>query len=243
MKTAGLLLFVFFISTFSNYAQSRTKESDRQPVNNKNTKVEGIKELRQTPLTTNEGNKRDTPHNPPIRVPINTTTNSTPPAGRPVSPPSNPINKPTPPIGVYLPIPVYYDPLPVECIYTNPVETVPDADIDHNYKKLGLSQFKKQDFNNALISFELALAKDSLDYSLYYYIGTTEIETGRYDEAVIDLTIFINNIIENRFGFYQRGLANYYLGNRHAALDDFLVADQYQVEEAKVMLKKFFDNN
>jgi tetratricopeptide (TPR) repeat protein len=106
---------------------------------------------------------------------------------------------------------------------------------------LGLSQYKQEDYYDALSSFQSALVQDTLNYSLYYYIGTTEIEIERYDDAVIDLTIFIDNVIENRMGFYQRGLANFYLGNKDAAFDDLVIADQYQVEDAKVILKRYFD--
>lgn len=63
----------------------------------------------------------------------------------------------------------------------------------------------------------------------------------RMTDAVYDLTVFINNVIENRLGFYQRGLANFYLGNKDAAFDDLIIADQYQVDEAKVILKRFYD--
>jgi hypothetical protein len=42
-------------------------------------------------------------------------------------------------------------------------------------------------------------------------------------------------------GFYQRGLANFYLGNRDAAYDDLMIADRYKVAGAKVILKRFYD--
>src|ERR1019366_9507249 len=112
------------------------------------------------------------------------------------SQPNNPIYQPDLPTTIYVPIPIYDDPTMLEPDYTYSIETTPTTEIDHNYEELGLSQYKQEDYYDALASFQLALAKDTLNYPLYYYIGTTEIEVGRYDEAVNDLTTFIDNVIE-----------------------------------------------
>ena len=242
MKTLIIFLFVLFISFSTSYPQSRINGTERK--NDDKTDKEGvvIKEIQRTPPPIIDRDTRDTPHNPPNRDPPNNNSNIVPTPDRHVSPPSNPINPPAPPVVIdYVPIPIYDDPPVDEPDYTYPIETTSSINIDHNYEELGLLQYKEEDYYNALASFQLALAKDTLHYSLYYYIGTTEIEIGRYDDAVISLTKFIDNVIENRLGFYQRGLANFYLGDRDAALDDFLIAGQYQVDEAKVILRRFYD--
>jgi tetratricopeptide (TPR) repeat protein len=181
---------------------------------------------------------RDTPHNPPTRTPANNERDKAPTPRRPV------MQTPTsgnPSGGEYVPAPPFIEP-PVEDIYyTYPYETPPEEQEVINYKELGLRQFEDEDYYTALESFEIALANDTGNYSLYYNIGTCEIEIEKYDYAVIDLTIFINNVIDNGLGYYQRGLANFYLGNKDAAFDDLVIADQYNVDEAKVILKRYYD--
>ena len=191
-------------------------------------------------LPPNEITIRDTPHNPPSRPPINTTTNPIRPVSRPVSPPAVTRNPPDP-IYIYVPAPIYNDPPEVNPELPYLPETTPGNVLDINFEALGLSQFKQEDYYNALESFELALETNTTNYTLYYYLGTTEIEIERYDEAINDLTMFINNVIENRLGYYERGLAYFYSGDRDAAFDDLVIADQYQVDEAKVILKQFYD--
>ena len=239
MKTIIFFLFVFLISISTNYSQNGSRETGRK-TDNKTDKEEVTKVIQYTaPIIDRE--TRDRPQDPPKRDPINLRPNPIPPQSRPVSPLYPPVNQPGPPAIIYAPIPVFDDPPVVEPDYTFSIETTQPIEIDHNYEELGLSQYKEEDYYDALVSFQLALAKDTLNYPLYYYIGTTEIEVGRYDEAVNDLTTFIDNVIENRLGFYQRGLANFYLGNRDAALDDLLTADQYKVDGAKVILRRFYD--
>jgi len=238
MKTIIFFLFVFIISFSTNYSQNGNKGVERKTENKADN--EATKFIQHTiPIIDQEPRTR--PQDPTKRDPINLSPNPIPPPSRPIIPLNSPIHQPEPPVVIYTPIPIFDDPPIVEPDYTYSIETTPIMEIDHNYEELGLSQYKEEEFYDALVSFQLALAKDTLNYSLYYYIGTTEIEIGRYDEAVNDLTTFIDNVIENRLGFYQRGLANFYLGNRDAALDDLLTADQYKVDGAKVILRRFYD--
>ena len=156
-------------------------------------------------------------------------------------PPSSYINPPDPGGIIFAPLPYFDNPPIEETYYPVPIEPETPVVIDHNYKELGLAQYTQGKYFEALESFQIASARDTLDYLLYYYMGTTEIELERYDDAVLDLSTFINNVIENRLGFYQRGLANFYLGNKDAAFDDLVIADRYQVDGAKVILKRFYD--
>lgn len=240
MKILIFFLFVFFISFSTNYPQIGNNGTERK-TEDKTDNEEVKRDIQRTLPPIIDKDTRDTPHNPPARDPLNSNSNNIPPQDRPVSPLSNPNNPPPQPDVIYVPIPIYDDPPVVESDYTYPTETTPTVEVDQNYEELGLSQYKQEDYYDALASFQLALEQDTLNYSLYYYIGTTEIEIERYDDAVNDLTTFIDNVIENRLGFYQRGLANFYLGNKDAAFDDLIIADQYQVDEAKVILRRFFD--
>jgi len=241
MRPVIIFLAVFIISTFSNYPQSRTNVNDKEPVNNTEKKIEEPKQVKHQVVPKIDTEERDTPHNPPVRPPVNTERDKAPSPRRPDIPTPTSSNPPEQPGGDYVPVPIFID-LPVEDnYYTYPSEVPPTIPIVVNYEEQGLKQFEQEDYYNALESFESALANDTGNYSLYYYIGTSEIEIERYVDAVLDLTVFINNVIENRLGFYQRGLANFYLGNKDAAFDDLIIADQYQIDRAKVILKKFYD--
>jgi hypothetical protein len=241
MKSVIIFIAVFIISTLSSYPQSRTMENGRQIIKNSDKKVEEPPRVQRPVVPKIDTETRNTPHNPPNRDPIKVDKNPITPPGRPIIPPTSYIKPPIQPDIIFVPIPYFDDQPVVETYYTESIEPISPIVIDHNYKELGLSQYKQGKYYEALESFQLASAKDTLDYLLYYYMGTTEIELERYDDAVIDLTIFIDNIIENREGFYQRGLANFYLGNKDAAFDDLIIANKYQVDGAKVILKRFYD--
>jgi tetratricopeptide (TPR) repeat protein len=241
MKPLIVFLAVFIISSLSNFPQSRTNENDKEPVNNTEKKVDDSQQVQHPVVPKIDIDIKDSPRNPPTRGPINVDKNPETPTSRPIVPPSGYITPPVQQQIDYVPLPYYDDPPVEEPYYTDPIEPTTPIVIDHDYKELGLSQYKQGKYYEALTSFQIALTKDTLDYLLYYYIGTTEVELERYDDAVYDLTVFINNVIENRLGFYQRGLANFYLGNKDAAFDDLIIADQYQVDEAKVILKRFYD--
>ena len=240
MKTFFLFLIVFIISFSHLFSQTRNNGTARKTEDKTDVDRSPVKEVKSTPPPIVDREPRTRPPDPPGRTPNNNNMNLTPPPRRNVNPPST---VQTPPTFIeYIPIPYYYNPDPVEPIYTQPIATPPPPPITkYDYKNLGLQQFKDEDYYNALESFQTALAIDTLQYSLYYNIGLTEIEIGRYDDAIYYLTMFIDKVIENRMGFYQRGLAYFYAGDRDSALDDFLVADQYKVVEAKVMLKRFYN--
>jgi hypothetical protein len=238
MRTVIIFLAVFIISVISNYPQSRTTGNGKQ-TNNTDRKVEDPRQIQHPIVPKVDTEIRNRPLNPPTREPVNVDRTPVTPPSRPIEPPTS-YTKPPDPI-YFVPIPYFDNPPVEEPYYPVPIEPETPIVIDHNYKELGLAQYKQGKYYEALESFQLASAKDTLDYLLYYYMGTTEIELERYDDAVLDLTIFINNVIENRLGFYQRGLANFYLGNKDAAFDDLIIADQYQVDGAKVILKRFYD--
>ena len=240
MKTVIIFLAFFICSTLSTYSQSRTMVNDKPTIDNTDKKVKEPRQVQRQVVPRIDPEIRDTPHNPPTREPVNVDRNPVTSPRRPIETPT--IYNPPDPVGIiFAPLPYFDNPPVQEPYYTEPIEPITPIVIDHNYKELGLAQYKQGKYFEALESFQIASAKDTLDYLLYYYMGTTEIEIERYDDAVLDLTIFINNVIENRLGFYQRGLANFYLGNKDAAFDDLIIADEYQVDGASVILKRFYD--
>jgi len=129
--------------------------------------------------------------------------------------------------------PGYCQFIPPEPPIANPVSYV-------DYKALGKSQFDNADYYSAIESFQLALTTDTSDYSLFYQIGITQIELERYTDAIHSLSKYINSVEINGIGYYQRGLAKFYLGNKDKALADFLIADQLNIEDATQMLKRFY---
>jgi len=212
--------------------------NDKSTTNNTDKQVEEPRQVQQHVVPQIDTEIRNTPHNPPNREPVNVDRNPVTSLRRPIEAPTSYITPPDPQGVFFVPLPYFDNPPVEESYYTEPITPLV---IDHNFKELGLLQYKQGKYFEALESFQLASAKDTLDYLLYYYMGTTEIELERYDDAIYDMTIFINNVIENRQGFYQRGLANFYLGNKDAAFDDLIVADQYKVDGAKVILKRFYE--
>jgi tetratricopeptide (TPR) repeat protein len=239
MKTLFLFLTVFFISFSYGFSQSRDNGTSKKAENTNDVDKAPIKEAQHTPPPIIDREPRNKPPDPPGRTPNNNINLTTPP-GR--NPPSNPVTVQTPPNFIeYVPIPYYYNQEPTEPTYSDPIITTPQVLTSYDYKNLGLQQFKDENYYDALESFQTALAIDTLQYSLNYNIGITEIEVGRYDDAIYFLTMFIDNVIENRMGFYQRGLAYFYAGDKDSALNDFIVADKYKVDEATVILKRFYD--
>lgn len=239
MKPVIFFLGVFLLTTLTSYSQNRTKETDNK-TGNTGSKQAINRNDPEPPIPPIKNPIRDTPKNP-TRPPINTTTNPTRPVNRPVKRPVNPPKvtySPPDPMYIYAPAPIYNDPPVTDPELPYQPET-PVLNVD--YETLGLSQFKQKDYYNALESFELALENNDQNYTLYYYLGTTEIEIEKYDDAINDLTTFINNDVENGLGYYERGLAYFYSGDRETAFDDLVIADQYQVDEAKVILKQFYD--
>lgn len=145
----------------------------------------------------------------------------------------------SPPVFIDRPdLPPIYDPNPPPTFYLSPA-TTPYSVVD--YKSLGKAQFIAEDYFDAVESFQFALARDTSDYSLYYQLGITQIELGRYVDAIHCLSKFIKSVTYNGMGYYQRGLAKFYLGNKDKAFGDFLIADELNIEEVKLILKRFYN--
>jgi hypothetical protein len=241
MKAVILLIIVFSISFNYSNAQGRTQGNEKKTESNVDKDADVVKPVEHTPSAINDQDTRTKPQDPPTRPPANDNRNPVTSPERPLNPPANNNISPGQPVLIdYVPIPVYEEPTDLVG-YDSQLQVPPPPEINYNYKEIGLSQFKDEDYIDALISFQTALANDTQNYSLYYYIGTTEIELERYDDAITSLTKFIDNIVDNKLGFYQRGLARFYSGDQDAAFADFLIADQNNVDGVKVILKNFYD--
>jgi hypothetical protein len=241
MKTVILFIIVFSISFNYSIAQGRTQETDRKTGNGQDKVVPVVKPVDHTPPPKMDGETRTKPPDPPMRTPVNNNRTPVTSPVRPVNPPA--INNTSPGQTVlvdYVPIPIYDEPNDVVG-YDYVGQEPPPLEVNYNYKEIGLSQFEDEDYFDALESFQSALLSDTQNYSLYYYIGTTQIELERYDDAIFSLTKFIDNLKDNSLGFYQRGLARFYSGDKDAALDDFLIADQNNVYGVKTILKRYYD--
>jgi hypothetical protein len=242
MKTVILFIIVFSISFNYNKAQGRTQGTDKRTESR--TEKEVVKPVDHTPPIKMDNDTRTRPTDPPMRVPVNNNRSPITSPVRPVNPPTfNNTSSGQPVLTDFVPIPIYDEPNDV-VVYdyvTQEPPPPPPPEVYYNYKEIGLSQFEDEDFFDALFSFQTALASDTQNYSLYYYIGTTEIELERYYDAINSLTKFIDHLKDNKLGYYQRGLAEFYSGDRDAALQDFLIADQNNVDGVKVILKRYYD--
>ncbi len=155
------------------------------------------------------------------------------------SPPPNNYNPPEqhlyqPP--KYKPIPICgeppYQPNPH---YPNPPETVV---ID--YKLEGKEKLEDGDYEIALEYLTQAIWLDSNDYELYYFKGIAEIKLQFYEEALEDLDYFLDYIIYEPDGYFQRGLAKFYLNKKAKAKEDFLIAADMEHKLAISILKRYF---
>jgi hypothetical protein len=223
MRTLYLFLLVIALGAQTSYSQRNTGMPGDDGRLGRKDKV---------------GEPKTDPRNPPTpkpETPPHYDYNPQPPAGdilivQPYYPPIVFVVQPD--------LPPTYDPNPPPPVYTPP-STTPDPFVD--YKALGKSQFNADDYFGAVESFRFALERDTSDYSLYYQLGITQIELARYEEAIHSLSRFINSVTYNSMGYYQRGMAIFYLGNKDLALEDFLIADQMNVEDVKLILKRFYN--
>jgi len=225
MRTFYILLLILAIAVPAGYSQRNpggTIDDGRLEHNDKN-KV---------------SNPKTDTRNPPAPIKVTYLPND----NRPVRPTGGPTIirpvDPTPALISQPDLPVPYDPSPTPPDFTTPV-TTSESYVD--YKALGKKQFDDEYYFDAYDSFQLALARDTSDYSLYYQLGITQIELGRYVDAIHSLSKFIKSVTYNGMGYYQRGLAKFYLGNKDKAFSDFQIADQLNVEDATQILKRFYD--
>ena len=101
--------------------------------------------------------------------------------------------------------------------------TEPDL-IKPNYKADGISKFEDEDYWNALDDFNNAIQEDTSDYELFYHRGLTEMKLQLFDEAEKDFSRYLIFDFFNPDGYFQRGLARFFLSEKEKAKEDFLIA-------------------
>lgn len=132
--------------------------------------------------------------------------------------------------------PVCYDPPPAR---PNPHRPkTPEIIID--YKDSGIENFKEGEYDIALEYLTIAVESDSEDYELFYYKGVTEIKLLLYEEALKDLDYYLEYIIYEPDGYFQRGLAKFYLDEKFDAKADFEIAAEMDHKLAISILKRFY---
>ena len=114
----------------------------------------------------------------------------------------------TPPPDIDYNKPPKYHPEPPYCYdppyRPNPHPTTFPDPLIINYKISGIEKFNLGEFNIALEYLTIAINQDSDDYELYYYKGMTEIELQLYEEALEDMDFYLDHIIHEPDGYFQR---------------------------------------
>lgn len=137
-----------------------------------------------------------------------------------------------------------YKPVPPTC-YNPPRQPVPHypnppENVIINYKLSGKEKLEEGDYEKAIEYLTQAIWLDSNDYELYYFKGITEIKLQFYKEALEDLDYFLEYIIYEPDGYFQRGLAKFYLNKKAEAKEDFLIASEMEHKMAISILKRFY---
>jgi hypothetical protein len=68
----------------------------------------------------------------------------------------------------------------------------------------------------------------------------SEIKVQLYDEALKDLNHYLQFIFYEPDGYFQRGLAKFYLGKKNEAKEDFIIAADMEHKIAASILKRFY---
>jgi len=141
------------------------------------------------------------------------------------------------------PIPPQYHPEPPICYEPPPPRpnhnpTFPEI-IIIDYKLSGIEKFKDGDFKTA-IEYLTSASIDSNDYEIFYYKGMSEIKLQLFEDALEDLDYYLEFIIYEPDGYFQRGLAKFYLSNKSKAKLDFIIAADMGHKQAVSILKRFY---
>ncbi len=107
-------------------------------------------------------------------------------------------------------------------------------------KEQAIQNYYAEYYFDALIDFNAAIAKDSLDFELYFWRGMTWFKLENYDSSVVDLSRYLKVYDEDAEAYYYRGLSNFYLINKLEAYHDLLKADKLEYPKAADMLDKYF---
>ncbi len=128
--------------------------------------------------------------------------------------------------------PIYFD---------SPNRPAPIIDpVKPNYKSDGIVKYKDGDYTGALEDLNAALEKDSNDYELYYYRGLVELKIKFFEEVKVDLSKYLEYFFYEPDGYFQKGLAKFYLNEKEEAKEDFQIAADMDHKMAISILKRFY---
>jgi len=135
--------------------------------------------------------------------------------------------------GCKLPVVIYY-PIDDDII-------IPEPDvIKPNYKLDGIQKYKDGDYNSAFNYLNIAIEEDTNDYELYNYRGLVELKLQFFEEAKNDFTKYLEYFFYEPDGYFQRGLAKFYLNEKEDAKSDFQIAAEMDHKMAISILKRFY---
>ena len=107
-------------------------------------------------------------------------------------------------------------------------------------KEQAIQDYYDEFYFDALIDLNAAIAKDSLDFELFFWRGMTWFKLENYDSSVVDLSRYLKVYDDDAEAYYYRGLSNFYLVNKLEAYHDFLIADELGYQKAEEILEKDF---
>jgi tetratricopeptide (TPR) repeat protein len=112
--------------------------------------------------------------------------------------------------------------------------------VEINYKSEGIQKYKDGDYISALEDLSIAIEEDSNDNELYYYRGLVELKIQLFEEALNDFNKYIKYFFFEPEGYFQRGLAKFYLDEKMEAKRDFEIAADMDHKIAISILKRFY---
>jgi tetratricopeptide (TPR) repeat protein len=109
-----------------------------------------------------------------------------------------------------------------------------------NFKQDGIQKYEDGDYLTALEYLTIAIEEDSNDYELYYYRGLVELKIQLYEEAEEDFDKYLEYFFYSADGYFQRGLAKFYLTEKAEARKDFEIAADMGHKQAISILKRYY---
>ncbi len=232
---AVLIILLTFIIPLNTIAQ-REKQ-------NKGTDRIQLKPMDKTPPK-----EREKIVNPPDRKPSFIDVKKERPKERPKDPPFlprknerkppvtiTPVEYPEPEVDVYVEEIIYW-----EVLFPPAPPIVEPHFIKPNYKLEGIQKYKDGDYYAAFNDLNIAIEKDTNDYELYSYRGLVELKIKFFEEAKDDFTKYLEYFFYEPDGYFQRGLAEFYLNEKAEAREDFQIAADMGHKLAISILKRFY---
>ena len=107
-------------------------------------------------------------------------------------------------------------------------------------KEQAIQDYYDEYYYDAIIDLNAAIAKDSLDFELYFWRGMAWFKLEKYESSITDLSRYLKVYDDDAEAYFYRGLSNFYLINKLEAHHDFLKANELGYQKAEDMLDKYF---